>query len=92
VILLTPDDVGSVATQTDKLKPRARQNVVLELGYFLARLGRKRVAALVVDGVEVPSDYSGVLYVNLDDQNAWQFHLAKELKAAGLPIDSDALL
>jgi len=92
VILLTPDDVGSVATQTDKLKPRARQNVVLELGYFLARLGRKRVAALVVDGVEVPSDYSGVLYVNLDDQNAWQSHLAKELKAAGLPIDSDALL
>lgn len=92
VILLTPDDVGSVATQADKLKPRARQNVVLELGYFLGRLGRRRVAALVSDGVELPSDYSGVVYINLDDQGAWQFHLAKELRAAGLPIHGDALL
>lgn len=92
VILLTPDDVGSVATEPDKLKPRARQNVVLELGYFLGRLGRRRVAALVSKGVELPSDYSGVVYIPLDDQIAWQFHLAKELKAAGLPIKADALL
>ena len=92
VILLTPDDVGAVATEPGKLKPRARQNVVLELGYFLGRLGRRRVAALVSKGVELPSDYSGVVYIPLDDQVAWQFHLAKELKAAGLPIKADALL
>jgi len=92
VILLTPDDVGAVATEPDKLKPRARQNVVLELGYFLGRLGRRRVAALVSKGVELPSDYSGVVYIQLDDQVAWQFHLAKELRAAGLPIKADALL
>jgi len=92
VILLTPDDIGSVATQPDNLKPRARQNVVLELGYFLGRLGRRRVAALVSEGVELPSDYSGVVYINLDAQGAWQFHLAKELRAAGLPIHGDALL
>jgi len=92
VILLTPDDVGAVAIEPDKLKPRARQNVVLELGYFLGRLGRRRVAALVSKGVELPSDYSGVVYIQLDDQVAWQFHLAKELRAAGLPIKADALL
>lgn len=91
VILLTPDDVGAVATEQDKLKSRARQNVVLELGYFLGRLGRRRVAALVSKGVELPSDYSGVVYIPLDDQT-WQFLLAKELKAAGLPIKADALL
>lgn len=92
VVLLTPDDVGAVATQADKLKPRARQNVVLELGYFLGRLGRRGVAALVSHGVELPSDYSGVVYIDLDEPGAWKFHLAKELRAAGLPVNADALL
>jgi predicted nucleotide-binding protein len=65
---------------------------VLELGYFLGRLGRRPVAALVATGVELPSDYSGVIYIALDEQGAWQFHLAKELRAAGLPVKADALI
>lgn len=88
VVLLTGDDRGGpVSVATDSLKLRARQNVVFELGYFIGRLGRNRVCALYVDGVELPSDYSGVLYTKLDASGAWRLELAKELKAAGLPVD-----
>jgi len=91
VVLLTPDDIGSIASDKQDLQPRARQNVVLELGYFLGRLGRRRTCALVVKGVEIPSDYSGVLYIPIDKGDGWKFHLARELKAAGLPVDLNQL-
>jgi hypothetical protein len=85
VVLLTPDDQGRKCG-TGRLKPRARQNVVLELGYFLARLGRHRVCALYVPGVELPSDFHGVLYVELDSEGNWRKKLHRELAAAGLPV------
>ena len=53
----------------------------------MAKLGRKRTCALVVKGVEIPSDYSGVIYISVGDSDAWKFQLAKEFKAAGLLID-----
>jgi predicted nucleotide-binding protein len=87
VVLLTPDDVGAVRGKEDSLNPRARQNVILELGYFLGRLGRKHVAALLKGDVEKPSDYDGVLYIMMDAAGAWKLQLAKELKAAGLNVD-----
>jgi predicted nucleotide-binding protein len=93
VILLTPDDRGGTAAQAyDAQKLRARQNVILELGYFLGRLGRNRVCALYRPGVETPSDYSGVLYVELDEGGGWRLQLAKELNAAGLPVDMNKAL
>jgi len=85
VVLLTADDVGAGKDRVDKLLPRARQNVILELGYFMARIGRDRVCALYENGVEIPSDYDGVIYVPLD--RGWQLNLAKEIKAAGIEID-----
>lgn len=87
VILFTGDDVGYSKGKEEEAKPRARQNVVLELGFFLGALGRKHVCVLFKDGVEVPSDYSGVLYEPLDGQGAWRMKLAVELKAAGLEVD-----
>ncbi len=93
VVLLTGDDHGGLATASnDELHPRARQNVILELGFFLGRLGRSRVCALFVEGIEIPSDYSGVLYVKLDAEGGWRLQLAKELKAAGLPVDMNKAL
>ncbi|MCA8964002.1 MAG: nucleotide-binding protein, partial [Planctomycetes bacterium] len=66
------------------------QNVILELGFFLGRLGRARVCALYVDGVQIPSDYDGVLFVALDAAGAWKMLLGREMKAAGLDIDMNA--
>jgi hypothetical protein len=85
VVLLTPDDEGR-KRDSRRLRPRARQNVILELGYFLARLGRQRVCALYVAGVELPSDFHGVLYIELDSGGTWQKLLLGELVAAGLPV------
>jgi len=91
VVLLTPDDIGGLSGSQPGLRPRARQNVVLELGYFIGRLGRQRTCALVVEGVEIPSDYSGVLYIPLSKTDEWKFLLARELRAAGLPIDMNKI-
>ena len=67
VVLLTADDRGGpIQDAPDRYKPRARQNVILELGFFLGRLARKRVCVLYEANVEIPSDYSGVLYVPFD--------------------------
>lgn len=88
VVLITPDDIGGPAgANPEQLNSRARQNVILELGYFLGMLGRKHVAALHVAGTELPSDMTGIVYIPLDENDAWKLPLAKEMKAAGLPID-----
>ena len=92
VILLTPDDVGAAANAATHLNARARQNVILELGYFMGRLGRVRVCALHKSGVELPSDYQGVLYIEMDSSGAWRAKLAQELVQAKLPIDLNGLL
>jgi predicted nucleotide-binding protein len=82
VILLTGDDRGGLAgADPGGYPPRARQNVVLELGYFLGKLGRRHVCVLHEPGVEIPSDYDGVVYVPLDSGGAWQLRLAREMKA-----------
>jgi predicted nucleotide-binding protein len=86
VVILTPDDEGY--EKGGKPRPRARQNVVLELGYFVARLGRERVCALKRgDNLELPSDFGGVVYVPFDDSGGWKQALGKELEAAGFTID-----
>lgn len=92
VVLLTPDDVGASSSEPDNLKQRARQNVVLELGYFMGKLSRFRVCALFKTGVEMPSDYQGVLYIELDPGGAWKTRLAQELVEANFSIDLDGLL
>lgn len=86
VVLLTPDDLGSAKSETASLRPRARQNVVLELGYFIGLLGREHVCALHKGGLELPSDFGGVVYVSMDD-GSWKLLLARELIAAGFTID-----
>jgi len=92
IVLLTPDDVGASAKDSDKLMSRARQNVILELGYFAGKLGRKKVCALYKGDVEIPSDFSGVLYTEMDKDGAWRTKLAQELSNAGMKINLDALL
>lgn len=88
VILFTPDDFGGSQDDSNVLQ-RARQNVVLELGYFIGKLGRKRVCVIVKDNIEKPSDIHGVVW--LDYGSHWKVDLAKELKHAGYGIDFNKL-
>jgi len=96
VVLLTPDDVGGLSAggtlEVQAPAYRARQNVVLELGYFLGKLTRSRVCALMKGSIEVPSDYSGVVYTPMGADEGWKVKLARELKAAGYDIDMNKAL
>jgi predicted nucleotide-binding protein len=93
VVLMTGDDKGGLASvPANEFKLRARQNVILELGFFLGKLGRSRVCALYAPDVEIPSDYDGVVFVRLDTEGAWRLLLVRELRAAGLPVDMNAAL
>ena len=89
IVLLTADDLGKEKSQ-EKLKYRARQNVILELGLFLSKLGKQNVCALYEDKVEIPSDFSGVLYIPLNSD--WKSLLFKELKAVGFDIDANNII
>ncbi|TNB98431.1 nucleotide-binding protein [Pseudomonas jessenii] len=84
VVLLTPDDQGCAKGGTPE--PRARQNVLLELGYFLGRLGRAKVCALKRGTLEIPSDFAGVVWESMDG-DSWKRVLGRELEAAGHEID-----
>jgi predicted nucleotide-binding protein len=84
VVLLTGDDEGSAVGGTPK--PRGRQNVIFELGFFFGTLGRQRVAVLLAPGVEQPSDIAGLVYIAIDAAGAWKYELARELDAAGIPV------
>lgn len=91
IVLLTPDDEGRA--KGGELKPRARQNVILELGYFIGRLGRERVCALLKEDVEMPSDYMGVVYVPFDGAaGGWRLNLARELEGADYQVDWNAVM
>ncbi|MER8506758.1 nucleotide-binding protein [Mesorhizobium sp. M0894] len=86
VLLLTPDDaIGGTAGHPPK--HRARQNVILEWGFFIGQLGRERVCALKRGDVELPSDTVGIVWEPFDDDGAWKPKLAKELEVAGFDID-----
>lgn len=84
VVLLTADDTGGARGSEDS-RLRARQNVILEFGFFIGALGRNRVAALHESGVELPSDLGGLLYTSLDSE--WRIDLGREMRAAGVEID-----
>ena len=87
VVLMTPDDVGALRTEKASLRGRARQNVIFELGYFMGKLGRNHVCALVKGDIERPSDSDAIIYIPLDPNDGWKLLLAKELKEAGLQVD-----
>lgn len=88
IILYTECDKGRDKNiPVDQEKNRARQNVVFEHGYLIAKLGRDRVCALVKGDVETPGDISGVVYVPMDENGAWKMKLAMDMQDVGLPVD-----
>lgn len=92
IVLFSPDDKGySVNDGEGKIKSRARQNVVFELGMFIEKINTDRVVVLLKGDVEVLSDYEGILYKLFDEHGGWKNELVKELKAAGYKVDANNL-
>lgn len=89
IVIYTPCDISGESK--DKLEGRARQNVVFEHGYLMAKLGRDKVIALVKGEVEIPSDICGIVYETMDEKGAWKKFIADEMKSAGFEIDMNLL-
>ena len=88
IALLTPDDVGALKDEADRqLNPRAHQNVIFELGYFIGKLNPNQVCLLYKEGVELPSGIRDVAYVPMDSDDDWKLKLSQGMRKAGLPID-----
>ncbi len=92
IVLLTSDDLVRSKDNENEFKHRARQNVILELGYFLHALGRERVRVLHEESVEIPSDIHGIVYVPLDSADGWQIKLGRELQSVGYSVDMNKIL
>jgi len=78
VALLTKDDL------THDGEPRARQNVLFEIGYFCGIRNRRSVI-LINLGVEIPSDLAGVMFISpksVEDAD-WKLQLVRNLRALG---------
>lgn len=90
VVILTADDIGRAKGEQED-RARARQNVILELGFFLGKLGRKKVCALHERGVELPSDLAGIVYIPLEGEG-WKLQLVQEFRAAGFSVDANRIL
>lgn len=91
-VLLTPDDEGHIAGKPEEKRYRTRQNVILELGMVLARLGRRRVAILHKKSVELPSDIAGLIYIPYEERvDEVKQRLFSELQAAGLNPHANGL-
>ncbi|OGP56958.1 MAG: hypothetical protein A2162_12255 [Deltaproteobacteria bacterium RBG_13_52_11b] len=87
LILMTPDDIAAPRDNPKEGKVRVSQNVAFEFGYCVGKLGHKRVCALCTEGVEIPWDYPGAVYVPMDPRGGWRLLVAKEMKQAGVEID-----
>ncbi len=85
IALLSPDD------KLENGQTRARQNVILEVGYFMGKLGKERVRILRKGETEIPSDLQGILYENHDLSGAWKIKICKELMAVGIFVDIDSV-
>lgn len=88
IVIYTKCDIGYLAGHEQEKKYRARQNVIFEHGYLMAKLGRKRVCAILEDNsIECPGDISGVIYKTFDNEGNWKYNVAKEMNACGIKVD-----
>lgn len=86
IALLSPDDI------TADSQYRATQNVILEIGYFIGKLGKARVRLLKKGNIEIPSDLSGILYENFDDAGSWKIKILKEMQEVGIKCNIEKVV
>jgi len=87
IALLTGDDIVTSKKEKDKTDLRPRQNVVFELGLFIMALGRDKVVMLHEPNIEIPSDFLGVKYIEIDPEGEWSIKLSKALKKMGAHVN-----
>jgi len=94
-VLLTPDECAYLASEEKlpeaqrRVELRARPNVIFEFGYFVGRLGRKRVCCLYTGEVSLPSDIQGLIYKRfVSSIEEVAYGIIKDLKAAGYQVSS----
>lgn len=93
IVLMTPDDIGYSKRDGDKTaQPRARQNVVMEMGMVLAALGREYTVILKKGHLEIPSDAHGIIYIGFNDHVKETVpKLVHRLQNAGFALPPDAI-
>lgn len=93
IVLMTPDDMGyALSKGQDAVQPRARQNVVLEMGMLISSIGRKNMAILVKGHLEKPSDADGILYIPFNNHVKETVpKLANRLKESGFILSPDKI-
>lgn len=87
-----PAESGGEVRQKEPLSDNALLSTVFQLGYFMGRLGRKRVCALMETGMSIPLKANIVLQIEADSAGAWQIALARGMKAAGIRFDMNLVL
>lgn len=85
------DEEAEIKEKNKPIETRARQNVIIEFGYFWGRLGLKKICVLYEDGVKMPSDVLGISYFSLDNLGNWKNKIAEELDDQGIKIDMSLL-
>lgn len=85
IFILSADDLLTDAVTKRSIR-RARQNVILEVGYFWGLLGRRGRVAFLVDThpeMELPTDIQGLGWIPItDDLAQTKLQLSRELMAA----------
>jgi predicted nucleotide-binding protein len=87
IFLFTTGDIAPPRDKTREGQVHVSQNIVFEFGYFVGKLGQKRVCVLYREGVEIPLNYQGIVYIPIDSRGGWRLLVAKEIKEAGIEID-----
>jgi predicted nucleotide-binding protein len=87
IIILTGDDYGYAQGKPEESKPRPKQDVVFDLGFLIGRFQGQHVCVLYEEGLEMPSDYEGAVFIPYDDGGIWKLLIARAMKAADLDID-----
>jgi len=87
IFLFTTGDIAPSRDKPREGQARVSQNVDFEFGYFVGKLGQKRVCVLYKEGVEIPLNYPGIAVIPIDSRGGWRLLVAKEIKEAGIEID-----
>jgi predicted nucleotide-binding protein len=87
IFLFTVGDIAPSREEPKEGQGRGIQNLLFEFGYMMGKLGQERVCALYKERMQIPSDYSGIVFIPMDSRGGWKLLVAKEIKQAGIEID-----